>query len=433
MTPESMVGQSTRRMRWLVAGLVLVAVLVVVVWAWRSAGTEAGRALEERPEEAAEAPSADVVTVDADTRERIGLKVDAIGTRSVADMIQTTGVVEPNATRVAHVRLLAPGRVETVHVRVGDRVRAGQPLLTYDNVELGSLVGDYLTATVAVDRAVAEADVARRALERAAKLVDAGGLSRAEYERRDAEHKRALAAVATERAAVANVEKKLQRFGMSSSDISRLRESDGDTSTWSRTVVPAPFAGVITAADVAPGEAVDTTRELFTVTDLSTVWVVGDVYQRDIAAVRTGQDAYLSVETYPGERFTGRVTFVSDVLDPATRTAKVRVEVPNREGRLKLGMFVSVQLPTAAERQALVIPVSALQDIDGESVVFVQTSDTTFQKRAIQIGPAVTGFVPVLTGLQAGDRIVTDGAFMLKSKLKAASIGEGEEEEEERP
>jgi len=429
MTPESTVGDPSRRVRWLVAGLVLLAALVVVVWAWRSGGTEAGRAAEERTDEAAEAPSADVVTVDAETGGRIGLKVDAVGTRSIAGMIQTTGVVEPNATRVAHVRLLAPGRVETVHVRVGDRVRAGQPLLTYDNVDLGSLVGDYLTATAAVDRAVAEADVARRALERAAKLVDAGGLSRAEYERRDAEHKRALAAVATERTAVANVEKKLQRFGMSNADISRLRESGSDT--WSRTVVPAPFAGVITAADVAPGEAVDTTRELFTVTDLSTVWVVGDVYQRDIAAVRTGQDAHLSVETYPGERFAGRVTFVSDVLDPTTRTAKVRVEVPNRDGRLKLGMFVSVQLPTAAERQALVIPISALQDIDGESVVFVQTSDTTFQKRAVQTGPAVAGFAPVLTGLQAGDRIVTDGAFMLKSKLKAASIGEGEEEEEE--
>jgi cobalt-zinc-cadmium efflux system membrane fusion protein len=386
----------------------------------------------EASKEAAEKPetAADVVTVDEDTRKTIGLKVEAVERRPFAATIQTTGVVEPNATRVAHVRLLAPGRVESVQVRVGDRVREGQSLLAYDNVELGSLVGDYLTAAAAVDRAAAEADVARRALERGAKLTEAGGVSRAEYERREAEHKRTLAAVEAERAALANVALKLRRYGMSDTDIDRLRSSGGDSGTRSRTVVRAPFAGVVTATNVSPGEAVDTAQELITVADLSTVWVLGDVYQRDIGSVRTNQPAHVSVETYPGDSFTGRVTHVSDVLDPASRTAKVRVEVPNRDGRLKPGMFVTVQLPAAGEQQALVIPSTALQEIDGQPAVFVQSSDTTFQKRVIETGPTVAGFVPVVAGLKPGERVVTDGAFMLKSKLKAASIGEGEEDEE---
>jgi cobalt-zinc-cadmium efflux system membrane fusion protein len=371
------------------------------------------------------------VTIDEDARKTIGLKVESVERRPFAATLQTTGVVEPNATRVAHVRLLASGRVEAVQVRVGDRVRAGQPLLTYDNVELGSLVGDYLTAAAAVDRAVADADVARRALERGAKLAEAGGVSRAEYERREAEHKRTLAAVETERAALANVALKLRRFGMSDADIEGLRRSGGDSGTRSRTVVRAPFAGVVTFTNVSPGEAVDTVQELVTVADLSTVWVLGDVYQRDIGSVRSGQQAHVSVETYPGNPFTGRVTHVSDVLDPASRTAKVRVEVPNRDGRLKPGMFVTVQLPAAGEQEVLVIPTGALQEIDGQSAVFVQSSDTSFQKRVVETGPTVAGMVPVIAGLKRGERVVTDGAFMLKSKLKAASIGEGEEKEKE--
>lgn len=393
-----------------------------------SSNTSATEASAERGETSQ--PAADVVTVDEDTQKAIGLKVEPVERRLFAATIQTTGIVEPNATRVAHVRLLAPGRVEDVQVRVGDRVSGGQSLLTYDNVELGSLVGDYLTSTAAVDRAAAEADVARRALERGAKLADAGGVSRAEYERREAEHKRALAAVETERATLANVRVKLRRFGMGDADIDGLRSSGGDGATRSRTIVRAPFGGVVTATNVSPGEAVDTAQELVTVADLSTVWVLGDVYQRDIGSVRTGQQAHVSVETYPDHAFAGRVTHVSDVMDPASRTAKVRVEVPNRDGRLKPGMFVTVQLPASGEQRAVVIPIAAVQEIDGQSVVFVQRGEASFQKRVIAIGPTVAGLVPITAGLTPGDRVVTEGGFMLKSKLKAASIGEGEEHEE---
>lgn len=376
-----------------------------------------------------ESASPNVITINERTRHTIGLTVQTVEQRAFADVIQATGVVTPNETRVAHVRLLAPGRVEEVHVRVGDRVHSGQPLLTYDNVDVGELVGDYLSAAAAVERAAADADVAKRALERADKLVAVGGLARSEFERRDAEHKRALAEVTTARAAMTNVARKLQRFGLDPVDLTRLRASSGDAPDWSRTVVRAPFAGVVTSADVAPGDAVDTTRELFTVADLSTVWVVGDLYQRDIASVRRGQEAQVTTESYPGETFTGRITYVSDVLDASTRTAKVRCEVPNRDGRLKLQMFVTVGIATTTARDALVVPAAAVQQVDDDTVVFVQTGDDTFEKRVVEAGTGTGGWVPVLTGLKAGERVVTDGAFMLKSKLKAASIGEGEEKE----
>ena len=384
-------------------------------------------------DEVDEAGGGDVVTLDDETRDRIGLKVEPAQERAFATLIRATGVVTPNETRVAHVRLLAPGRVESVHVRVGDQVSAGQPLLTYDNVEVGQLVGEYAGAAAAVNRATADADVARRALERAAKLVDVGGIPRAEYERRDAEYKRAQAEVATARGAMTNVERKLQRFGMTPKELEQLRDGSASSESRSPTVVRAPFTGAVTAANVAPGEVVDTGRELFTISDLSTVWVLGDLYQKDIASVRAGHRTEISTEAYPGELFVGRITNVSDVLDPNTRTAKVRAEVPNRERRLKLQMFVTMQIPTAAERPMVVVPAVAVQQIDDDAVVFVQTGDDTFHKRVVRAGAGLGGLVPIDAGLKAGERVVTVGAFMLKSKLKAGSIeAEGEDNEEKK-
>lgn len=427
MAPES--ERPARRRGVLIGGVILAVVFIILVGRWRSSSGTAEPASTER--EATESAAPNVITIDERTRDTIGLKVLAAEQRPFADVIQATGVVTPNETRLAHVRLLAPGRVEEVHVRVGDRVQSGQPMLTYDNVDVGELVGNYLSAAAAVDRAAADADVAKRALERATKLVDVGGLSRAEYERREAEHKRALAEVTTARAAMTNIERRLQRFGLSADELTRLRASSGDATSWSRTTVRAPFAGVVTAADVAPGEAVDTQRELFTVADLSTVWVIGDLYQKDIASVRRGQEAQITTESYPGETFIGRVTYISDVLDSSTRTAKVRCEVPNRDGRLKPQMFVTMGIPTATARDALVVPAAAVQQVDDDTVVFVQTGDDTFEKRVVEAGVGTGGWVPVLVGLKAGERVVTEGGFMLKSKLKAASIGEGEEKEEQ--
>ena len=373
----------------------------------------------------AESPSADTVTLEAEALRTVGVQLDTVKLQSLTDAIVTTGVVEPNATRVAHIRLLAPGRVEEVFVRVGDRVRAGQPLLIYDNIELGSLVGEYLTASAAVERSIADADVSQRALDRATKLVEAGGLSRAEYERRDADYKRAVAEVATQRAAVANVQRKLQRFGMTSAEIAQLRTAGADTAKWSDTTVRAPFSGVVTAANVALGESVDTAQELLALADLSTVWIVGDIYQKDIASVRQGQTAEIGTESYAGETFHGRITNVSDVLDPATRTAKVRIEVPNRDGRLKVQMFVTARIPTTASREAIVVPTLAVQELNGKQVVFVPgESSGQFVARPVTRGPEVAGMVTITDGLKAGDRVVVKGAFQLKAQLTKGSFGE---------
>jgi cobalt-zinc-cadmium efflux system membrane fusion protein len=379
-------------------------------------------------EETLEAAAPNVVTLDAAAQRNIGLRVEAAQIRTIVQTIQTTGVVGPNETRVAHIRPLARGRIEKVYVRLGDRVRAGQPLVAYDNIELGELIGEYLSAVAALEKANAEAEVAKRSLERAQNLVELGAIARAEYERRNAEYKNALAAINSQKAEIAKIEEKLHRFGLTDADVAQvanLRHTQFHREA-SHSVLRAPFDGVVIKSDVAEGEVVETDRELFTIADLSTVWVQADVYEKDIASIREGQEVKVLVDAYPGETFVGKITYVSDFLDPKTRTAKVRCEVPNPDGRLKLEMFATIQIPTPIGREAVMIPTAAVQQIDDKPVVFVKTGDTQFQKRDVQLGNQSDGWVEVKSGLKAGEVVVTQGSFYLKSMLLREQIG-GEE------
>ena len=178
--------------------------------------------------------------------------------------------------------------------------------------------------------------------------------------------------------------------------------------------------------NAAEGEAFGPSDEVFTIADLSTAWVLADVYEKDIALIHAGQEARIVTDSYPGETFLGRITYVSDFLDPKTRTAKVRCEVPNRDGRLKLDMFATVQLPTPANRQALLVPAAAIQQVNDRPVVFVRISETEFEPRNVGLGTQSDGWVEVTGGVKKGEVVVAHGSFFLKSTLLRSQIG-GEE------
>lgn len=423
---ETTAGSRTGRRWWIVGGVAVVLAVVTALW-WRSgpSAEPAARETTETTEKREEAAA--TLEIAPDIQRAAGLADQVAERRQLAETIQTTGVVGPDDTRVARIRPLAEGRVTRVTVRVGDRVAAGQSLLIYDSITAGELVSDYRAAAAALERATAEADVARRALERADSLVEIGAVAKGERDRRAAEHQRAVADMNAARAGVVNLEQKLRRLGVSQENLARARSGEDVTAT-SQSTVSAPFAGVITEVHAAPGEVITPERELFVLADLSRVWIQGDVYQKDIAKVRVNQNALVTVDAYPGETFTGQVTYVSNVLDPDTRTAKVRCEVPNRDGRLKVQMFASVALPVSMPREALVIPSRAVQDIDGVPTVFVRVDEEKFQTRPVRTGAVIGDAVEIVEGLQPGERVVTDGALMLKSRLKLRV----EEEEEEK-
>ena len=184
--------------------------------------------------------------------------------------------------------------------------------------------------------------------------------------------------------------------------------------------------GVVTKFDVASGEVVEPERELFTIADLSTVWVLADVYEKDLARLPRSGDVDIRVDAYPDRVFRGSLTYVSDVIDPKTRTAKVRCVVANPDGLLKLDMFATVIIPTNERHQAVVVPVAAVQQIDNQPVVFVRKSESQFERRKVTVGQTAGGVVEILDGVRAGEEVVGDGSFYLKTALLRERIGEGD-------
>jgi cobalt-zinc-cadmium efflux system membrane fusion protein len=359
----------------------------------------------------------DTIRLDRATQESIGLQVQAARMTPIASSIFITAVVRPNETRVAHLKPLSRGRVIGVKVRTGDRVCASQALLVYDNIEAGELVAQYPSAVAALDKASAGAEVAKKSLERAEKLVGVGAIARAEVERRSAEHKNSLASVRMAKAEIDKVAEKLRRLGVTDTELDNLVHAPSESANLDHVTVRAPFDGFISASAVAEGEIIDPSQDLLTVTDISTVWLQGDVYERDLGKIRTGQRVDVLTDTYPDEVFRGRITYVSDFLDPRTRTAKVRCEVPNRSGRLKLDMFARVRLPSSDTRVVLVVPEAAVQTTDGKSFVFIRTDQSTFERKEFRTGIRSGQFVEVLGGITEGEMVVTQGSFSLKSAL----------------
>jgi len=368
-----------------------------------------------------------VVELSLEAQRNANLQIVEVTEQPLERALVATGVVAADQNREAHLRPLARGVAEQVLVKLGDRVERGAHLLAYDNIELGELIGEYLSLRAEVERQQAQADVARRFMERGAALLKVEAIAQKEYELREAEYKQAVAAVKSKKAELARVEEKLHRLGLSDADLQKLGGSEhGAHRTGSHNVLRAPFAGVITKYDAAPGEVLEPDREIFTLVDTSVVWVLADIYEKDLGQVQVGQTARVKVPAYPDEIFTGKITYVSDVLDPASRTAKLRCVVPNGDSRLKLEMFATVEIPLPVKRSAIAVPGAAVQVVGNQQVAFVQRDATHFEKRVVEVGERSGDWIEIRSGLRAGEQVVTIGAFYVKSALLKEQIS-GEE------
>jgi len=251
-------------------------------------------------------------------------------------------------------------------------------------------------------------------LVRTEKLVGLGAASRQELEEVTATH----ASRATE---VAAARQRLLLFGLSPDQVAQLRDA---SHVVSEVTVHAPGDGVVIARSVNPGQVVSSGQELFIVTDLKTVWVIGDLYEKDFATVRVGSPATVMVTSASDRQLRGRVAYIDPRVDPATRTAKVRIEVPNVSGDLRLGMFVNVSFETGGPRMTLV-PRSAVQSIGDRSVVYVPADgeEGRFIERTVKLGRATGDVVEVLAGVKPGERVVTDGSFFLRAEATRTRSG----------
>jgi cobalt-zinc-cadmium efflux system membrane fusion protein len=192
--------------------------------------------------------------------------------------------------------------------------------------------------------------------------------------------------------------------------------------------VPAPIAGVITSRMANLGQVVGMGHELFVVTDLSQVWVIGDLYEQDFQTVHVGSNAVMTTPAYPGMTLHGRVSYIDPRVDPQTRTAKIRVEVPNPQGRLRLGMYVTVAFTTRGGERTVMVPRAAVQAIGERQVVFVPVQDEEgkFVARTVQVGPPRGDFATIRSGVEPGEEVVTEGSFFLRAELlRNAPAGSG--------
>jgi cobalt-zinc-cadmium efflux system membrane fusion protein len=341
------------------------------------------------------------VSLSPEALARVGIKTAPVTAISAGATVTVPGSVMANAYREVKVTPIAPGIVTKVHVELGAGVRRGAPLVTLFSAELADSQTKYMSMS-----ALFEAD--HNKLERTRKLVEIGAASRQDLEEITAVHE----AHATE---VEAARQRLQLLGLSAEQVRALTSPSQVIST---IVVPAPIAGVITSRSVNLGQVVAMGQELLSVTDLSEVWVVGDLYEQDFRAVRVGSEAAITTSAYPGLTLRGRVSYIDPRVDPQARTAKARIEVPNSDGRLRLGMYVTVSFTTPGA-SAVVVPRSAVQTIGNRQVVFVpaEGEEGKFIQRQVRLGPPMGDNYTVLSGLKLGEPIVTEGSFFLRAEV----------------
>ena len=403
-----------------IVAIVAIAAVLILGWAfWRSGSSGAGRPVPAPRDISSGQPDAGAPTAPVETTltlapemvDRAGIKIEAVGEQLGDDNTAgqvATGVVRENAYRTTPVMSLVGGIVRRVNVELGSNVRGGQSLAVVFSNELAMAQSSYLTAR-------ADLEEHHKHHVRTARLLEIGAVSREELEQATTKLKTAEAEVASQR-------QKLLLLGLSRQQVSGLRSSSQITSEVS---LPAPVSGSVIARSANPGEVVEANKEILRIADLSSVWVVAQVYEKDLGRIRIGSGAGITAEAYPGRIFRGQVSYVDPTLDTATRTGQVRVELANPGQQLKIGMYVNIAFATVggAESTAPTVPTAAVQNINNQQVVFVATKEpNVFVMRPVRLGPEVNGRYPVVEGLAVGERIVTEGSFLLRAEyLKTAS------------
>ncbi|HVI70881.1 MAG TPA: efflux RND transporter periplasmic adaptor subunit [Pyrinomonadaceae bacterium] len=393
-----------------VGGLVLIIAVVVGWMTLRSQSGGAGRSVpapRDIPNEQTSTPRAEdqTITVSPEVVQRAGIKIEPVGEQVSTDTASsavTTGIVQANAYRATPVVSLVGGIVRRVNAELGQTVARGQTMAVVFSDELAQAESRYLTVQ-------ADLEEHHKHHARTTKLVEIGAASREELEQATTKLRSAESELASQR-------QRLLLLGLSPQRISSLRSSEQVSSEVS---LPSPVSGTVIARSANPGEVIQADKEILRVADLSSVWVIGQVYEKDLARIKVGSGASITSEAYPGRVFRGQVSYVDPTLDPATRTAQVRIELANPGQTLKIGMYVNVAFATlgGAESMIAVVPANAVQNINNQQVIFVALNEgNVFAMRPVRLGPEANGRYPVLEGVSVGDRIVTEGSFQLRAE-----------------
>lgn len=328
----------------------------------------------------------DTVTLDAKARQLAGVQTAQAIVKSLNKEIKTTGKIAMNENGKTYITSRVEGRIDELYVTAeGENIAAGQAIADVYSPTYIAAQEEYVLA-----------------LENVEKLKNAGkDIVQINNRLREA------------------ARRKLQLLNVADEDIVHLEHTRKPKDNMT---IYAQFGGTVLEKQLLPGAYIMPGDRLYSLSDLSTVWLYADIYEKDIAGITVGQPVMVSSGAYPGETFTGQVTFINPVLDDPTRTVKVRVEMANPTGKLKPNMFVNanVQIPLG---ESLVIPESSLLDTGSRKIVFVAQGEDTFVKREVVTGQQADGYIQILSGLQSGDTVVTAATFLIDSQTKLGSFG----------
>ena len=369
---------------------------------------------DKKPSTSAEKKGAEkepgVVTLSPEKQKASGIEIKKGVSESVSVPLSATAVIELNADRVSKVGSRATGKITKVTASQGDRVKAGQPLAYLDTVELDQAWSEYVKAKSRRELALSNLKREETLFEK--KVSPEKDVIKARQELSEVEADLALSK---------------EKFRLLGIDI-RQMELGRNSGRNDHPFIPISSAidGVVIEKSVTQGEVVNPEKVLFTVADLSTLWVLIHLYEKDVPRLKTGMAVKVSVTAFPDRDVRGTLSYIGDVVDEKMRTVNARVTVNNASGLLKHGMFATVLIDTKAleVEKVLTVPESAVLIEGSTRYVFVQIGPDRFKKRDITVGRTVGNKMEVTSGLKEGDPVVTKGAFTLKSELKKEELAE---------
>ncbi|MDF5713506.1 MAG: efflux RND transporter periplasmic adaptor subunit [Rhizonema sp. NSF051] len=384
--------------------------------------------IPEIPAEAAQARQGPIsVSLTPQQEQQIGLTLESAELQPFQVTLQTTGRVQAAGDSLAHISPPVPGNVTTVFVKLGQRVKKGQTLALVKSDAIGQIESDLLQASLQnkadLKQAQVQLNFSKAAYQRELKLYRDRISAKADLEAARAQYEKDVAnlqAVQTKLESAITVAAERLSLAGATTGVAEQVVRTGHISP--NFIVAAPRDGEIISRTINLGELADPSRELFTLADLSRVWLVADAYEQDITKIHLEQTVQVTLDSMPNKVFSGRINYVSDTLDPQTRTLTIKADVPNPDLTLKPDMFARLKV-FVDKTSILTVPHSAIVRDGDNNYVYVETGEHRYEERLVTLGDDNPQSTQILNGLKLGDKIVTKGTLALQGTALKAKDG----------
>ncbi len=403
--------------------LFILALALLLAGCANEAAIEPEAASQSDPEVPSSGEEGRIVQLSAAALQQITVVSERVEVRRIPRVLRSAGRVTMNENRTWRVGAATDGRIVDIARNVGDHVREGDLLARMFSHEIHEARAEYARAKSEISRLQSRRTYLKTLYDRASRLYELKAASLQQLQQAQSE-------LQDMEAELRNAETELERTRFHLEEYLRVKlEPNGDLRVASypeSDLLPirAPASGTIIERNITPGTVVEPAGNLFVISDLQNVWMIAAVQQQDLSLVRMGAPVTVQVQAFPGGSVQGRVGWIGSELDAATRTVSVRVELPNAQMRLRPEMYATAEIALADSDEGLFVQQEALQELHGQSVVFVELEPGRYVVRPLEIGPAVDGQRRVLSGLTPGDQVVVEGSFLLKSKLLEASLAD---------